>query len=104
MRFTNSVYIYRNQVKGLSIGSGSWTISTLIDHFMVQSTSRNIAYDYVSLLIFQQSMKFGYYTTSSTTDIKLKIITCLWNTKVNFLITCFKKAITEIYAELQVKN
>ena len=37
---------------------------------MVQSTSRNIAYDYVSLLIFQQSMKFGYYTTSSTSGHK----------------------------------
>ena len=44
---------------------------------MVQSTSRNIAYDYVSLLIFQQSMKFGYTPHRPQADIKLKIITCL---------------------------
>ena len=71
---------------------------------MVQSTSRNIAYDYVSLLIFQQSMKFGYTPHRPQADIKLKIMTCLWNTKVNFLITFFKKLVTEIYAELQIKN
>ena len=52
------------------MGSGSWTISTLINHFMIQSTSRNLAYDYVSLLIFQQSMKFSYHTTSSTSGHK----------------------------------
>ena len=31
-----------SQVKGESMGSGSWSISTLINHFMIQSTQYNI--------------------------------------------------------------
>ena len=78
-----------------------------INHFIIQSTRRNIAYDYVNLLTFRQSMnwKFSYHTIRSTSGHKTEDDHSLVkHFKVNFLITCFKKEITETYTELQVRK
>ena len=56
------------------MGSGSWTVIMQIDHFIIQSTRRNIVYDYVNLLIFRQSMnwKFSHHTARFTSGHKIE--------------------------------